>query len=464
MHEMTYLPVARLYPHPDNPRRELGDLTELADSIKANGILQNLTVVPMPTDLAVERSEEAYTVIIGHRRLAAAMQAGLSEVPCVIAQMTPKEQVQTMLLENIQRSDLTVYEQAQGFQLMLDMGETVETIAKESGFSQSTVRRRVKLLELDPDKFKASEARGATIQDYMELDKIQDPELKNKVLESIGTANFAAEVKRAIETERTKAFLSRVESILSGFATPIKTPNKVGDEDVPMEYVTGYYAYSGWKEGVIPEDADRVKYFYTSGAYSFTLYKERGKAEQYVESEEDRLRRERREAAEQRCAALEAITARHFELRKDFVKGFSAVKKHSATILRMAADAIITADQYSSEADIDILEELLRIKMPDDTDLDDNREMIADCVKERPEYTLLALAYSVSDAANNQYWGRRWDANIQTCRYEYRANDDLDRLYDQLSELGYKMSDEELAMMNGTHELLQDDEQEKVGE
>ena len=166
MTEMIYLPVNRLHPHPSNPRKNLGDLTELADSIKANGVLQNLTVVvDDPTSTISD-----FTVIIGHRRLAAAKKAGISEVPCVVAEMTPQEQVKTMLMENIQRSDLTVYEQAQGFQLMLDMGETVESIAKDSGFSQSTIRRRVKLLELDPDKFRKSEARGATLQDYLELE------------------------------------------------------------------------------------------------------------------------------------------------------------------------------------------------------------------------------------------------------------------------------------------------------
>ena len=93
------LRIELLTPHPDNPRKDLGDLTELAASIKENGVLQNLTVVP---------HEDGYRVIIGHRRLEAAKLAGLTEVPCVIVDMSPKEQVQTMLLENMQRADLTV--------------------------------------------------------------------------------------------------------------------------------------------------------------------------------------------------------------------------------------------------------------------------------------------------------------------------------------------------------------------
>ena len=147
---ITYISVDDLVPHPNNPRKDVGDVTELAESIKVNGILQNLTVVPF------EGVGERYTVIIGHRRLAAAKQAGLQTVPCVITEMDEREQISTMLLENMQRSDLTVYEQAEGFQMMFDFGETVASVAEKTGFSQSTVRRRKKLLELDKEKFRES--------------------------------------------------------------------------------------------------------------------------------------------------------------------------------------------------------------------------------------------------------------------------------------------------------------------
>lgn len=162
------IPIGQLQPHPDNPRKDLGDLTELADSIKANGILQNLTVVPVSL---YSKKNDSYLIVIGHRRYAAARLAGLTTVPCVVRVMDKQTQVRTMLMENIQRADLTAYEQAQGFQMMLDLGDSVEEIAQKSGFSQSTVRRRVKLLELDQAKFKKAEARGATLSDYAQLEK-----------------------------------------------------------------------------------------------------------------------------------------------------------------------------------------------------------------------------------------------------------------------------------------------------
>lgn len=122
--QFVMIPIEKLHPHPDNPRKELGDLTELADSIRAKGVFQNLTVVQF---------EDDYRIIIGHRRRAASELAGLTHLPCVIVDMTPKEQVETMLLENMQREDLTPYEQAQGFQMMIDMGDTVEEIVQKTG-------------------------------------------------------------------------------------------------------------------------------------------------------------------------------------------------------------------------------------------------------------------------------------------------------------------------------------------
>ncbi len=92
MPELQYIEVGNLFPHPDNPRKEIGDVSELAESIKQNGIFQNLTVVPNMVigEVTGEVWQRGYKVIIGHRRLAAAKAAGLEKVPCVVADMTPK--------------------------------------------------------------------------------------------------------------------------------------------------------------------------------------------------------------------------------------------------------------------------------------------------------------------------------------------------------------------------------------
>ncbi len=183
MNEKTIVMIKRsqLQPHPDNPRKDLGDLTELRESIKENGLMQNLTVVPCGDGL-VDSGD--YMILIGHRRFAAS-EGILDELPCVIASnLSNKEQVGIMLCENMQRSDLTYLEQAKGFQLMLDLGDTVESISKKTGFSKTTVKHRLAINELDLEALKkASEWFQPTISDFIELEKVKDLEKRNEILE-----------------------------------------------------------------------------------------------------------------------------------------------------------------------------------------------------------------------------------------------------------------------------------------
>jgi ParB family chromosome partitioning protein len=102
-------------------------LVELTKSIAERGILQNLTVV----ESEHSSGEKVYVAVIGNRRLAAAKHAGLTEVPCAVTDMDKPTQVGTMLLENMQRRDLTLIEECAGMQMMLDLGKTV--YVKEDG-------------------------------------------------------------------------------------------------------------------------------------------------------------------------------------------------------------------------------------------------------------------------------------------------------------------------------------------
>lgn len=445
MPELQYIEVSKIFPHPDNPRKNLGDIQELSDSIKANGVLQNLTVVPM--------SNGQYTVVIGHRRLAAAKKAGLPKVPCVVTEMTPQEQVRTMLMENIQRSDLTVYEQAQGFQMMLDMGETVETIAKDCGFSQATVRRRVKLLELDADKFKKSEARGATLRDYAELEKIENPELKNKVLDVIGTANFKEALKRAIDEEKHLRRMAQWETDLETFATKIDKRGYVGETSVPMDYVGNFGRWSP-KDKMVerPEDAAEVKYYYQVSTDQIDLYKDH---QERSETDEERQRKERDRARNRVKAELKEITERHYSLRTEFVSDFSASKKHLVEICKYAAGVIVGGGEWGrDEINAELVGAFLDLDIDDNTDYPTFKAMVEQCIAEAPEYALLACAYASVEADDNGYWTERWNTDKREYEIVHEPNDELDRLYDFLVSLGYGMSDEEKAMREGTHQLL----------
>lgn len=183
--KIKMIALENIHPHPDNPRKDLGDLTELADSIEKNGIMQNLTVMPGHYD-GTEWKETGYTLLIGHRRAAAAKLARIAVVPCTVVKIPDrKEQISIMLEENMQRTDLTIREQAQGFQMMLDLGDTVETVAKKTGFSTATIKHRIEIAKLDPKAIAAAETDGfyqISIGDYMKLEKLPTVEMRNEVL------------------------------------------------------------------------------------------------------------------------------------------------------------------------------------------------------------------------------------------------------------------------------------------
>ena len=194
--------IEQLDIHPQNVRKVYTDIDELAESIKARGVMQNLTVVPNPD------KKDHYLVVIGNRRLTAARKAGLKTMPCSVVEMTEKEQISTMLLENMQRSDLSVSEQAQGFQLMLDLGETETTIAEKTGFSKSTVRHRLNLAKLDQEMLTNREENKdfqLTLTDLYELEKVQDVEKRNEILKTAASSReIAWKAKQAVKEEKIK--------------------------------------------------------------------------------------------------------------------------------------------------------------------------------------------------------------------------------------------------------------------
>ena len=454
--QMVYLSIDELFPHPDNPRRELGDLTELADSIKQNGVLQNLTVVPRmaTSELAGEPCQRGYTVIIGHRRLAAAKLAGLSELPCVVMEMTEIAQSQRMLVENMQRSDLTVYEEAQGFQMMLDLGETVETIAEKSGFSQSTVRRRVKLLDLDKDKFKRAESRGATLEDYAALDKVKNTDTKNQVLDTIGTPNFQNELKKALAEQR---YLERRDEWLNVIKTfAVENANC---EISTHKYICNYGRWNLSAEVKIPDDADKVKYYYTVSSMQIDIYRDKDDAR---EDAERAKREEERRQNEKIGYEFESITSAHFELRSEFVKGLSnaVCKKHMKEISAFAMKVLwlMSNGGYTHpKIDAKLCASCLNVKIEgDSTDdefsLEDETGFVSASAA-MPEKLILCMIYSAADDRGKGYWCRNWkDGKFA---YGHKENEMLTSIYELLEALGYEVSDEETLMRTGCADIFE---------
>lgn len=450
MKEMQYIAIEQLHPHPDNPRKDLGDLTELAASIKQSGIYQNLTVIPCEAG--------GYTVVIGHRRRAAAEIAGLTELPCVITEMSYKEQLSTMLLENMQRTDLTIYEQAQGFQMMLDLGDSIADISTSTGFSETTVRRRVKLLELDKEKFEKATARGATLFDFAELNKVKSVDKRNELLAYIGTPNFNNKLKTTLENEKSAERLMELKSQLDVFAFQIERPNEFGGVAVEMYCVESWYGSSA-KDVKIPEDSENVRYFYTfSGGFSLTLYRE-GRRE-INETPEEREKRRLRELNREHESFLQEVTERHYELRADFVKNFAGGKTGADIIAAFAAELLATNNTSHYYNTRKRIFNLLGIECDEEDEF--APEYVKNVIARNPHKALLATIAGHIDGSGTGYWRNQWKPDKQLYEIEYAANTKLDDWYDFLCYLGYEMSDEEREMQDGSSNYLRHDFVESI--
>lgn len=223
------MPVHQLVHHPDNPRKEFGDLSELTESIRKKGIMQNLTIIPVECrELPVEQQPNIneinmngkFLVLIGNRRMEAAKQAGVEKLPCrIVTGMSKKDQIAVMLEENMQRNDLSISEQANSFQLMLDLGDTVDGIQEKTGFSKSTIYHRLNIAKLDPETVEEKvkdESFQLSFGDMYALEKIESVEKRNEVLKNAtDSQNLRYLIENAVKEmekeRRLSLFIEMVE-------------------------------------------------------------------------------------------------------------------------------------------------------------------------------------------------------------------------------------------------------------
>jgi ParB family chromosome partitioning protein len=133
------IPVDQIRPNPDQPRKALGDLRELSESIREKGVLEPLLVRFVPR-------EDCYYIISGERRYHASRAAGLREVPCIEKMADDAETLEIALIENIQRKDLTPFEEADGlYRLATQFEYTHEDVARKIGRARSSVTETLSL-------------------------------------------------------------------------------------------------------------------------------------------------------------------------------------------------------------------------------------------------------------------------------------------------------------------------------
>ncbi len=138
------IPVELITSNEDQPRANLGDLSDLVDSIGRHGILEPL--------LVRRREGGGYELISGERRFHAALQAGLEEVPCIELSVTDQKALEIALIENLQRRDLGPFEEAEGYRTLIEKyGYTHEQVARAVGRSRVTVTETLSLLRIPAD-------------------------------------------------------------------------------------------------------------------------------------------------------------------------------------------------------------------------------------------------------------------------------------------------------------------------
>ena len=430
--KLQMIPVDKLHPHPDNPRKVIGDVSELAESIKANGILQNLTVVPMNDDWT------EFTVIIGHRRLAAAKQAGLTELPCAVVEMTEKEQLSTMLTENMQRSDLTVYEEAKGCQLLLDLGDTVAEVAEKTGFSESKIRRRVKLCELDEESFKESQLRQPTLADYERLNQIKNIDARNELLKSIGTNNFDNLLYSAVKKQETDEEKEKIEKLCLEHGM-IKAQKR---DEIPSNYeYTGFFAL---KDLIGKDFADgRKRYFYFGYGSNIYIYAEAFEKQEKNDAEEEKRKLEEQrwdelveqaEEIDERCEALRI----GFMLDTNFNDSNKKQELVKFIVAQVAAGASRNVYRFS--------------EVVENQDTENIDSYINEHWDDNSGRMLMATAYALCQRTYEKLSFIYVEYSRKTI--SRKNSPDLNKFYALLCKLGYVMSDEEIQLRDGTHPIF----------
>lgn len=474
--ELVMISLGELFPHPNNPRKDLGDLTELSSSIKESGVLQNLTVIDgrylTPDEWAemedgnkimAERAGREYepleydphnpigagfTVIIGHRRAQAARLAGLTKVPCRIVDMDYKTQLATMMAENVQRTDLTPFEQANGFQMMMDLGMNVAEVSKQTGFSESTVRRRLKIAGLDADRISHG---NYTLFDLERVAGINDFERQERLLALIGTDEFSREMRDAEKTQIRMEATTKAKTLIKE-----KAPS--------MEFVNAYTigtSYSTYTQLLQTEQMDinemavpdipknatvaAVDISWDSAKVSFKFGMPR-KDEEEKKKEATPAQTRNYEINVLRAQALMEINRRYEDRRMDFLKEVKprVVLEHLSDVMHVIGEK---AGVGMYDPQYNVLKEIFNLKgYPRDWEsiFTESRD---EAFSKEPERALLVYAYAKAAPEGASYFDRS--------KGKFAKHAGLDLAYEMLCACGYVLTDEEAEMKSGKGEMYE---------
>ncbi len=233
--------VIDIEPNREQPRKKFDEeaLDELANSIKAYGVLQ---------PIIVNKKEDYYEIVAGERRWRAAKKAGLTEMPCIIKDdITSKSNKEIALIENLQRVDLNPIDKAKGLkELIDDYGMTQQELADSIGISRSNIANSVRILNMDPRVIQLAQDGKLTEGHCRNLVVIQDPEKQYKAaLSIIERGETVRDIERKIRNTKQKkepdpkfeAIYRDIEDSFQGFfGTKVKLDAKKKSGKIIIQY------------------------------------------------------------------------------------------------------------------------------------------------------------------------------------------------------------------------------------
>lgn len=211
------VPIEQVDPNPDQPRQAMGDLAELIASVKEKGIIE---------PLVVRQRGARYQIIAGERRYHAASQAGLRELPVVVRDVDDGEMLELALIENIQRKDLTPFEESEAMQgLAQKFGYTHEDLAKRLGKSRTTITEALSLTGIPPEVRKVIRLAGITNRSLLlQIVRQGDAQKMMQLVEKITSQGATREqLRKDADKEKPKA--GRPKSFVFAFRPTTKAFN-----------------------------------------------------------------------------------------------------------------------------------------------------------------------------------------------------------------------------------------------
>jgi ParB family transcriptional regulator, chromosome partitioning protein len=210
------IPIDQIDPNPDQPRQVMGDLSELIASIAEKGILE---------PLVVRQRGERFQIIAGERRYQAAIQVGLRDLPVVIREVGETEMLELALIENLQRKDLTPFEEAEALQGLAERcGYTHEDLARRLGKSRTSITESLALTNMPEDiRHLCRLADISSKSLLLQIVRQDTPEKMTALLEKMASQGVATRQQLREATAKPKP--GRPKAYVFAYRPPDKTFN-----------------------------------------------------------------------------------------------------------------------------------------------------------------------------------------------------------------------------------------------